>query len=490
VAASPLLQFQPLRDETVARIRARIDADINAGRSPESPEWRDTTEGSVTYDITQACVIELARLWDFASSEVLASVFLPYSWGPWLDAWGVTLNRPRKAEVAASGAVAFVGAPGTLVATGTRVSTVPTDPDAEPQEFGVTVGRVLAAEPGPTGLARVASGTGGTLAAGTYYYVVTGLVGGFETVVSNRVSATVAGATSSVALTWAALAGATAYRVYRGTVAGEEFRLVEQAGAAYTDVGGATSGDRTPTNLISVEAVEPGAEGNVPAGAISQLVSPVSGVTAVSNPSPTSGGAGVETDDLYRTRLLLEYGAAQGSGNIDDYKRWALDYPPIGFVTVEPEWLGANTGTVRVIITDQANNPMAASVVAGLQARLDPVAGLGQGLAPIGAKVTVTTPTQVTVAVAATLTLRTGYSLDGAGGTIAVRAAVEQALSDYIDSLAAGEDVILNHVEARFFAVEGVYNVAGVTLNGAAANVAIGSGTPPEVPTLGAVTLA
>jgi uncharacterized phage protein gp47/JayE len=124
--------------------------------------------------------------------------------------------------------------------------------------------------------------------------------------------------------------------------------------------------------------------------------------------------------------------------------------------------------------------------VAGLQAQLDPVPGLGAGLAPVGAIVTVATPAITAINVAATLVLDTGYSLDGIGGTIAVRSDIVESLSEYIDSLRPGDDVILEHAKARLFAVTGVHDVSGVTLNGSAANVALDS---LHVAQLGSVTL-
>jgi uncharacterized phage protein gp47/JayE len=79
-----------------------------------------------------------------------------------------------------------------------------------------------------------------------------------------------------------------------------------------------------------------------------------------------------------------------------------------------------------------------------------------------------------------------GYSLDGTAGTVATRAAITQAIADYVGSLAPGDTVYLRHVEARFFAVQGVLDVTSLLLNGAASNVTIGG---LQVADLGTVTL-
>lgn len=54
---------------------------------------------------------------------------------------------------------------------------------------------------------------------------------------------------------------------------------------------------------VEVEAIEAGQDGNVPAGAISEIVTPIVGVSSVVNPEPTSGGRDRETDAELRERI-------------------------------------------------------------------------------------------------------------------------------------------------------------------------------------------
>lgn len=482
-----LTDFEPLLAESILLVRARMDQEINAGLDPSDPNWADTTEGSVYWDATQGGVIDITRVYDFASTEVPAACFPAYAWGSYLDGHGDTVNKLRKDAIYATGEIQFSGTPGSLVATGTRLSALQVDPDVDPPTFVTTAGAVLAATPGPSGLTATPSGSGGTLGPQTLYYVVTAVVGGVETIVSNEQEAVVPpGGTGSVALNWADLAGATSYKVYRGVARRAETLLTTSATSDYTDTGALVPGSTVPaTNLVAIEAEEAGPEGNVAANMITLLMSPVQGVTAIANPTPTSGGADVESDELYRRRILLEWTAPQGAGNQGDYLRWALDYPDVGYATVEPLWNGA--GTVRVIILDQSHNPVSQAVVDGLQAQLDPIPGEGAGKAPVGAIVTVTTPSLLTINVSATLTLKSGYSLDGTGGTVAVRSDVYSAVELYVNNLSPGDDVILGHVIALFFQVDGVLDVADVELNGAASNVVV---TATQVPLLGTVTLA
>lgn len=86
----------------------------------------------------------------------------------------------------------------------------------------------------PSTLAASANVGGGTFAAATYFWKITGLNGRGETTASNE--ATVAVALNGTAtLTWAALpAGTTGVKVYRGTVTNTENVLVATLGAVVT----------------------------------------------------------------------------------------------------------------------------------------------------------------------------------------------------------------------------------------------------------------
>lgn len=375
----------PLINVTLEEVRGRVDADANAGLDPDDDSFLDTTPGGFYWDLTQPLVLEFARLWDFASAEVPASIYVASSWGENLDDHGETINVPRKDAAFATGTVTFIGEEGTLIGIGTQIGTAQTDPDEDPPSYVTT-----------------ASGT------------------------------------------------------------------IPEGGEL----------------TLSVKAEETGRASNIAPGAAAIMLSPLEGVEEVANAEAITGGADVESDESYRARLLLEYGAAQGAGNVADYKRWALSYPGVGFVTVVPLWSGP--GTVLVVITDEDNNPVSGEVTAGLQNELDPVPGKGEGKAPVGAEVSVTTPTLKTVTVAAKVVLEPGYTLDGTSGTIPVREDIERVLSEYIDRLPPGEDVLINKTKSRFFLDEGIKNIVTVKLNGSEADVTVAA---EEVAQIGTISL-
>lgn len=96
------------------------------------------------------------------------------------------------------------------------------------------------------------STTGGTLAANTYYYVVTAILNPQgESIASNEVSITTTGTTSSNTITWTAPPGmtVTGYRVYRGTAAGAENVYYAPGNVlTFTDTGGASTAGTPPTD--------------------------------------------------------------------------------------------------------------------------------------------------------------------------------------------------------------------------------------------------
>lgn len=96
------------------------------------------------------------------------------------------------------------------------------------------------------------AGTGGTFAAGTYYWVVVALSATGDSITSNEVTAVI-GANGTQIINWTAVTGATGYKVYRGASAAGQNILVATLGAVatYTDTGIAgTAG--SPTYRTSV----------------------------------------------------------------------------------------------------------------------------------------------------------------------------------------------------------------------------------------------
>jgi hypothetical protein len=105
----------------------------------------------------------------------------------------------------------------------------------------------------------------------------------------------------------------------------------------------ATSGDGTTmlfdtcklTHVSSaITATDAGTDGDVAAGTIVSLSSPISGITAVTNPDVTSGGAAEETDVALRIRTKQSIGAG-GKATLNAIVAAVLEVDNVSSVTIE-----------------------------------------------------------------------------------------------------------------------------------------------------------
>lgn len=484
------LDWLPLfPDETEQSILDRMIDWANEGLTPDSDGWVDTREGSMWRTAVIPMVREMARIIDMLGVDLPASGSPLRAWGPYLDEHAEVVDVDRLPATSAQGVVRFTGATGTTIPAGAQVGVAPTSEDSPAPTYAVTTGGTIpAALATPAAPAGTPSATGGAIAAGTYYYKVVAVNAYGTTVGSAETSVVVPGTTvGSVALTVTPVTGATGYRWYRGTVTNTQTLYYTSTAPAFTDIGGASTAGTVPVSNTSVgtyldrdvTALEPGTEGNVSALAITELLTPISGVT-VSNALPMLGGTEPETDEALRSRLLEAY-RGQGAGNPGDYRRWARSRPGVGRVTVIPVWDGP--GTVLVIVTDADGQPVSAAIVDDVQEFLDPVAGGAEGYAPIGAAVTVATPTVLDITITANVEPEPGYSLTGGSGTTALNTDLRAAVDAYLKTVESGGEVVRAQVARALMSVLGVHDVASIVLSGAEANGnVLVPADPPRVP--------
>lgn len=111
----------------------------------------------------------------------------------------------------------------------------------------------------PVQAALSTSASGGTIAAGTYRYVLTAINANGETTISNEQTIVTTGATSTVTVSWTAVPGATGYRLYKTAAGGATLTelFYKAVGAVITDIDtapGAPAGTFPLTNT----AISPG----------------------------------------------------------------------------------------------------------------------------------------------------------------------------------------------------------------------------------------
>jgi hypothetical protein len=131
------------------------------------------------------------------------------------------------------------------------------DPAAFPQKSVKYAGRRGSTVAAPVLTLGVVTTTGGTFAAATYFWKITAVdAGGGESPVSNEITNAIA-INGTIAMSWAALTNAAAYKVYRGTATGAENKLVATLGlvTSYIDTGTAGTTATLPTADTTGRAV-------------------------------------------------------------------------------------------------------------------------------------------------------------------------------------------------------------------------------------------
>lgn len=170
-------------------------------------------------------------------------------------------------------------------------------------------------------------------------------------------------------------------------------------------------------------------------------------------------------DEDIRTAYYEFVNSTATDGNINQYKRWCEEYDGIGNHKIIPLWNGANT--VKVSILSASNRAASDELISEFQEYLDPgVTGMGDGEAPIGAFVTVSTATELPINVTARITMNSDY-VD--------TQPINDALTKYFSDIAYEKSTIAYmNVGAIILGVEGVDAVNDLRINGGTSDIVLG----------------
>jgi uncharacterized phage protein gp47/JayE len=189
-----------------------------------------------------------------------------------------------------------------------------------------------------------------------------------------------------------------------------------------------------------------------------------------------------ESMESLKKRYANSFEGTSFGGNRRYYleKTKALD--GVGGCIVVPVWNGG--GTVKLSIIDSEFNKATPTLVASVQEQMDPhPQGEGNGIAPIGHTVTVTTPEELTVNISAKIAFSTGYNWSQ------LKASVLSTLEEYFLELREiwenGDLVVrISQIETRILNLDGVLDISDTTLNGVADNLVV---EQEKLPVLGEV---
>lgn len=223
---------------------------------------------------------------------------------------------------------------------------------------------------------------------------------------------------------------------------------------------------------VDVEALEAGRAGNVAAGAIQHIASPLAGIRSVTNVSVITGGTDEEDDTSLLQRYFQRVRHPSTSGNVSHYMQWATEVPGVGAAKVTELWDGP--GTVKVSIVDTDQQP-------ALPALVTTVADHIETVRPVCVNVTVVSATALNIHVAATIVLASGYTLQTVQDTF------KAVLTEYMSSIAFEETYVsYARIGTLLLGTDGVLDYTGLTLNSGTVNVALGDN---QVPVIGIVSL-
>lgn len=229
------------------------------------------------------------------------------------------------------------------------------------------------------------------------------------------------------------------------------------------------------TTEVPVKCTQTGTVGNVIASTVIFKLSQLSGVTAVTNPEAITGGTEEEDDDSLRARIvsLDQSQSVSYVGSVADYKRWSLEVPGVGGVTVIPAQ--DDSGLVTLVITDSngdpANEEICQNVYDYIMSPADPELRL---TAP-NVKLSVIPPTITELSVSATVEVGTGSSLE------AIKSAFIEAVQAYLDTARSDGEVRYTQIGKILAGIIGVYDYDALTLNSGATNISITNTQLPQV---------
>ncbi|WP_410496397.1 baseplate J/gp47 family protein [Cellulosilyticum sp. ST5] len=181
-------------------------------------------------------------------------------------------------------------------------------------------------------------------------------------------------------------------------------------------------------------------------------------------------GLNDETDDSLRFRILNKLQMPATSGNIHQYKQWALEVEGVGDAKIFPLWNGA--GTVKVIVVNADKEPADVPILNSVKAYIEEVR-------PIGATVTVAAPTPKTITIEVSIEIGKDAFLED------VKQKFKLKLEEYFREMAL-KKVIISYaiIGSLLLETDGVIDYSDLKVNNTTSNVRLAE---EEVPVLGSL---
>ncbi|HBF0066952.1 TPA: baseplate J/gp47 family protein [Clostridioides difficile] len=220
-------------------------------------------------------------------------------------------------------------------------------------------------------------------------------------------------------------------------------------------------------NTSPVQALEIGIRYNIPASTEFKLQDEINGITKIYNDLAFRGGTEIETDEELKERFYKIQKNQATSGNKAHYEAWALEVEGVYNAKVYPRWNGA--GTVKVLLFGQNNQAVDTEIIKRCREHIEEEM-------PIGATLTVATPSILDISISATIKLETGYTIDF------VKESFLESINSYLINV--NKEIIYTKVSATLASTEGLHDFSNLLLNNKAENITFEEDKVPSVTTL------
>lgn len=291
------------------------------------------------------------------------------------------------------------------------------------------------------------------------------------------------------------------------------------------------------TGTISIQAVDAGADGNVPSNSIVVIPVSIAGIASVTNTSALTGGYDKESKESIIERYLEDIRQPITSNNIYHYIKWAKEVVGVGDAKIKPLWNGDNT--VKVVLINSDNECANTALVNSVQKYIDPFGyevtngtttgyvqiyndcsgsvdyvpqgtpiysdcslqtviatadtnefyyvsntkhgwGCGYGEANVGAYVTVTSADAKDIDISVEVTVADSATLQS------VTDAIEEKINEYLKSVVFKDSYVsYAKIGACVLNADGVFDYSSLTINSGTSNIAlVDTNASVEIPVL------
>jgi uncharacterized phage protein gp47/JayE len=233
---------------------------------------------------------------------------------------------------------------------------------------------------------------------------------------------------------------------------------------------------------LEAQCTAAGVIGNVEPNTITILISKIDGIKSVTNSYKFTGGTDIEDEEHYRARVMAAEQEENLSGADSDYVKWALEVDGVGSAYPLEEWNGAST--VKVLILDKNGQPATQTLIKAVKDYIYPDKVPGQnrgGKAPVGAVVTIDTPSTLSINIKAKYTFTSGFDPQ------TVLNNLKADISPYLKQIKMNGIVNYNAihgvVSSYILDSKGIDDFTSLTINNVAANITLIN----QVPVIGEV---